>query len=106
MSLPPAENGAAALITGASSGIGEAMARRLAERGYRVGLVARSEDKLRELADELGGGAEVLAWELAGAGGRERLADEIARRGLTVEVLVNNAGFGVYSDFAESDRER
>src|SRR3954447_3272330 len=89
MALPPAENGAGALVTGASSGIGEAMARRLAERGYRVGLVARSEDKLRALADEIGGGAEVFACDLADAEARDRLADEIARRGLTVEVLVN-----------------
>src|SRR3954452_6714104 len=89
MALPPAEEGAGALVTGASSGIGEAMARRLAERGYRVGLVARSEDKLRELADELGGGAEVLACDLADAGARDRLAEAIERRGLTVEVLVN-----------------
>src|SRR3954451_4064618 len=106
MALPPAGNGAGALVTGASSGIGQAMARRLAERGYRVGLVARSEGKLRELADELGGGAELLAGHPADAGARDRLADEIEHRGLAVEVLVNNAGFGVYSDFAESDRER
>ena len=104
MSLPPAENGAAALVTGASSGIGEALARQLAERGYRVGLVARNEAKLRALADETGG--EVFVCDLADADARDRLASEIAERGLQVEVLVNNAGFGVYKDFAESDRER
>jgi short-subunit dehydrogenase len=104
MSLPPAENGAAALVTGASSGIGEALARQLAERGYRVALVARNEEKLRALADETGG--EVFVCDLADAGARDRLASEIASRGLQVEVLVNNAGFGVYKDFAESDRER
>jgi short-subunit dehydrogenase len=106
MTLPPAENGAVALVTGASSGIGEAFARQLAERGYRVALVARREDKLRTLADELGGGAEVLPCDLADAAARDRLAAELDSRGLTVEVLVNNAGFGVYDDFAESDRER
>src|SRR3954462_8317848 len=104
MSLPPAENGSAALVTGASSGIGAALARQLAERGYRVGLVARNEEKLRALADETGG--EGFVCDLGDAAGRERLAAEIASRGLRVEVLVNNAGFGVYKDFAESDRER
>src|SRR4051812_19626166 len=106
MSLPPTENGAAALVTGASSGIGEALARKLAERGYRVVLVARSEDKLQELAGEIGGDAEVIPCDLADPAARDRLAEEVERRGLTVEVLVNNAGFGVYKDFAESDRAR
>src|SRR3954451_6314538 len=104
MSLPPAENGAAALVTGASSGIGEAFASQLAERGYRVGLVARNEEKLRALADETGG--DVFVCDLADADARDRLFAEVGERGLQVEVLVNNAGFGVYKDFAESDRER
>lgn len=82
------------------------MARQLAERGYRVGLVARSEDKLRKLADEIGGNAEVFVCDLADAEARNRLVEEIRARGLQVEVLVNNAGFGVYQDFAESDRAR
>jgi uncharacterized protein len=105
MSLPEAGNGAVALVTGASSGIGEAFARQLAERGYKVGLVARNEDKLSKLAGEVGG-AEVFVCDLADARARGRLAQEIESRGLDVEVLVNNAGFGVYKDFAESDRER
>src|SRR3954447_4763751 len=106
MSLPPAENGAAALVTGASSGIGEALARQLSERGYRLALVARTQDKLQSLAAELGDGAEVFVCDLADPAARDRLASEVAQRGLQVEVLVNNAGFGVYQDFAESDRER
>ena len=106
MTLPPTDNGAVALVTGASSGIGEAMSRKLAERGYRLALVARSEDKLRALADEIGGNAVVLPCDLSDADARDRLAAEIERQGLRVEVLVNNAGFGVYSDFAESDREK
>ena len=106
MALPPAENGATALVTGASSGLGEAFARQLGERGYRLALVARSEDKLRELAAELGGDAEVFACDLGDPAARDRLAEEIDARGLTIEVLVNNAGFGVYEDFAASDHER
>jgi short-subunit dehydrogenase len=104
MSLPPAENGAAALVTGASSGIGAALARQLCERGYRVALVARNEEKLKALAGEVGG--EVFVCDLADAAARDRLAADVEARGLRVEVLVNNAGFGVYKDFAESDRER
>src|SRR3954451_13825457 len=100
MSLPPAENGAAALVTGASSGIGAALARQLAERGYRVALVARNEEKLQALAGEIGG--EVFVCDRADADARARLGREIDERGLQIEVLVNNAGFGVYKDFAES----
>ncbi|MEA2427603.1 MAG: uncharacterized protein QOF37_1231 [Thermoleophilaceae bacterium] len=106
MSLPEAGNGAVALVTGASSGIGEAFARQLSERGYRLALVARNEDKLRKLAEELGSDAQVLPCDLADAAARDQLVAEIERRGLDVEVLVNNAGFGVYDDFAESDRQR
>lgn len=106
MALPPAENGATALVTGASSGLGEEFARQLAERGYRVALVARSEDKLRALAEEIGGEAEVFPCDMSDPEARDRLVQEVKSRGLTVEVLVNNAGFGVYCDFAESDRER
>ena len=79
-------------MTGASSGIGEAIARQLAQRGYRVGLVARNEEKLRKLADELGG-AEVFVCDLADATARDRLVEEIGARGLRVELLVNNAGY-------------
>ena len=104
MSLPPADNGAAALVTGASSGIGEAFARQLAERGYRVALVARNQDKLQALAGDIGG--EVFVCDLADPEARDRLAADVESRGLQVEVLVNNAGFGVYKDFVESDRER
>src|SRR5919199_1682519 len=106
MALPPPVDGGVALVTGASSGIGAAMARKLAERGYRVALVARSEDKLRALAGEICGGAVVLPRDLADAEARDRLGAGIEQQGLMVEVLVNNAGFGVYKDFAESDRER
>jgi short-subunit dehydrogenase len=107
MALPPPARDSTALITGASSGIGEAFARELAERGYGVTLVARSEDKLRALADELSGvRVEILPCDLGDRAARDRLAASLAERGLTVEILVNNAGFGVYEDFVESDRGR
>jgi short-subunit dehydrogenase len=108
MSLPPPAPDSIAVVTGASSGIGEQFARQLVERGYRVALVARREDKLRELAGELGGGdrAVVIPTDLAVAEERDRLAARLEELGATVDVLVNNAGFGVYAPFAESDRAR
>jgi short-subunit dehydrogenase len=110
MALPPPDPGSTALVTGASSGLGEAFARQLAERGHGVTLVARREDRLRELAGKLasehGVRAEAIAADLADPAARDRLAAEVDRLGLTVEILLNNAGFGTYDDFVESPRER
>ena len=73
-------------------------------------LVARREDRLErlrgELRDRQAVRAEVVAADLSHAAERDRVAGEVERLGLAVEVLVNNAGFGVYRAFAESDRER
>src|SRR4051812_47615677 len=110
MALPTPENGSTALITGASSGIGEALARELAARGHGVTLVARSEDKLRSLAAELsskhGVRAETVACDVTDPAARDRLAEAVEASGLQVAVLANNAGFGTYKPFAEIDRER
>lgn len=87
--------GRTALVTGASSGIGEAYARALRGRGCRVVLAARREERLRALARELGEGqVEVIPSDLGEPSGPERLHAEVARRGLVVDVLVNNAGVG------------
>ena len=73
-------------------------------------LVARREERLRALAEELarehGVRAEVVPCDLADAAARDAMVAAVADRGLTVEILVNNAGFGVYEPFAESDRAR
>lgn len=107
MSLPQPTPESIALVTGASSGIGEQYARQLAERGHRVALVARREDRLARLADELGGQerAVVIAADLAKAEDRDRLATRLEELGARVEILVNNAGYGIYQRFAEAGRE-
>jgi len=108
--LPEPSSGSTALITGASSGIGAAFARRLSERGYGVTLVARRRERLESLARELGEAhgttAHVVAADLSDPAGRDQVAQSIEGEGLTVEVLVNNAGFGIYSRFGGSSRER
>jgi short-subunit dehydrogenase len=91
--------GLVALVTGASSGIGEAAARSLAKRGMHVVLTARRADRLRKLADKisaLGGGAEaiVIPGDLTAPGEAERIAREAEGWKGRVDVLVNNAGAG------------
>jgi uncharacterized protein len=98
------------LITGASSGIGEVFARRLAALGRNVLLVARSEDKLVTLCNELGRSnsvrAQYVALDLSQPESPARLFEEAEKRGLTVDMLINNAGFGSFGDFAKSDLDR
>jgi hypothetical protein len=107
MSLPPPAPDTIALITGASSGIGEQYARQLSARGHRVALVARREDRLATLAEELGGQEHAVAItaDLSVADDRDRLAAQLAELGTSVEILVNNAGYGIYRPFVESRRQ-
>ena len=89
-----------ALVTGASSGIGEAAARRIArEPGAMLILVARREDRLQALADELGGGAKVVAVDLTDDDAPARVADAVGDR---LDLLVNNAGAAWRGRFAET----
>jgi short-subunit dehydrogenase len=110
MALPEPSHSATALVTGASSGIGEAIARELASRGHGVTLVARREQRLRELAGELTGAhdvrAEAVPADLGDLASREGLARRIKQLGLEVEILVNNAGFGGSGNMVQADRKR
>jgi uncharacterized protein len=94
-----------ALVTGASSGIGKAIAADLAKRGSNLILVARSEAALDELAAEARTSArvraDVVAMDLASEGAPQRLMEEIGQLGLDVDLLVNNAGFGRWGNFLD-----
>jgi short-subunit dehydrogenase len=98
---------ARALVTGASSGIGAAFSRALRSRGERLILVARREDRLEDLARELGGPewATALPADLSTEGAAVRLRDEVARRGFAIDLLVNNAGLGHTAPFADQSPE-
>jgi uncharacterized protein len=110
MALPDPAPDRTAIVTGASSGIGAEIARGLAERGHGVTLVARREERLRALAGELSDAhtvrTEVIAADLTDEASRERIAKELADRGLTVDILVNNAGFSTTGPVQESDPAR
>ena len=99
-----------ALITGASGGIGEEIARLFADDGHNLVLVARSMEKLVLLAGELGLGhnvaARVIVSDLARPEAPQEIFDELQAAGVRVDVLVNNAGFGSYGPFAETDLRR
>ena len=98
------------LITGASGGIGEAFARRLAAEKHNLMLVARSEDTLARLAGELeakhGIKAHFIALDLTDENSYETLFAETERLGLKIDWLINNAGFGSGGDFADLDLDR
>jgi short-subunit dehydrogenase len=97
----------ATLITGASSGIGEAFARALAARGNNLLLVARSEDKLIRLCSELATTRNIhcqhVALDLSRSESPAKLLEETTNRGLEIDLLINNAGFGSMGEFATQD---
>jgi len=111
LSLPEPDSSSAALVTGASAGIGSEIAKLLAERGHTLVLVARRKDRLRALADELsdrhGVRVETIAADLGKPTPRGRIPGRVEQLGLQVEILINNAGFATGGEpFHEADPER
>src|SRR5438309_1967361 len=110
MALPSPAAHRTALVTGASSGIGTELARGLAKRGYGVTVVARREERLKTLADELatqhGVRTEYVACDLTDNEARKDLKAAVEGRGLEVDILVNNAGFSTTGPVATSNPDR
>jgi uncharacterized protein len=98
--------GATALVTGASVGLGEEFARQLAQKGTDLVLVARSEEKLKCLANELrehaGVEVTVIPADLSSSDAVKHLVSEVKNRGLKINILVNNAGLGIFENFLET----
>jgi len=98
------------LITGASAGIGHELAKRFAAGGYALVLVARDESALKRVAEELAGqykaAVKVIAKDLSLPAAVRDLYDELDRSGIAIDVLVNNAGFGVMGPFAATSVEK
>jgi uncharacterized protein len=94
-----------ALITGASAGLGVEFARQLSARGHRLVLAARRKDRLGTLAKELGN-ARAVAIDLSKKDAAAKLMADLDAAGEQVEILVNNAGFGLIGRFAELDARR
>jgi short-subunit dehydrogenase len=99
-----------ALVTGASSGIGSAFASELAHRGFNLILVARSEHQLNALAETLHNRfqvtTQVIVQDLTAPNAAAHIAETVAGWGMTVDMLINNAGFGDYGPFGERPRQR
>jgi len=97
------------LITGASGGIGKELADCFAQGGHNVVLVARSEDRLLDLAKEYpkkyGIQATVIAKDVASPGVPDEIFEELKKKGIVIDYLVNNAGFGLYGTFLETQLE-
>lgn len=99
--------GRTALVTGASAGIGAEIARELGARGFHLVLTARRSDRLEVLASEIKSKHDVevlvIPADLADRDAPERLRDELRRRNVSVDVLVNNAGYGINNSFTKTD---
>jgi short-subunit dehydrogenase len=99
-----------ALVTGASSGLGVDFAKNLASRGSNLILVARRENRLRavqqEIAAQYGVQVDAILMDLEPADAPQRLYDQLKAAGRAVDVLINNAGFGLYGDFVQIPWER
>ncbi|UCE87906.1 MAG: SDR family oxidoreductase [Deltaproteobacteria bacterium] len=101
--------GRTALVTGASAGIGQALAARFAERGFDLVLVARREERLREVARELGerhgSSALVLPADLGDPEAPRSIHERLGAEGIAVDALINNAGYGIAEDYTDTTWE-
>lgn len=104
--IPSPGDDRVALVTGASSGIGEAIAQELSRRGHQLVLVARRTDRLHAVAEVLPHKAHVLAADLSRASDRAALPDRVAELGLKPDILVNNAGVSVGASIVKSAPEQ
>ena len=106
---PISNQGRTALITGASSGIGYELAKLFARDGYSLVLVARDRQRLIRIADEFnrsfGIDAKIIAKDLSNPTAAEEIIKELQQSSVQIDVLVNNAGYGVYGLFTETDRD-
>ena len=93
------------LVTGASAGLGAEFARQLSARGHRLVLAARRKDRLDNLAAELGN-ARAVEIDLSRTGAASELIDEIEGAGESIELLINNAGFGLHGRFDKAEPKR
>ena|SRR5436853_3002267 len=101
------DSGKTALITGASSGIGYELTRLFAGDGYNLVLVARNQEQLMQVADELkekyGVSVKVTSKDLSAASAPEEIFRELQQESIEIDALVNNAGFATYGLFSETD---
>ena len=99
-----------ALVTGASGGIGKSFAEKLAVKKTNLIIVARSEDKLNALAQQLQQQyniqVEVIVKDLSETSAPQEIFDAVQAKGLSVDMLINNAGFGDYGEFSQTDGDR
>ena len=97
----------AALITGASSGIGYELARLCAQDGYNLVLAARSLDRLNDIAEEFhtnhGSSVKVISADLSKPGSAGEIIEDLRNNSIEIDILINNAGFGLKGEFAETE---
>jgi short-subunit dehydrogenase len=110
MPLTSKQHGATALVTGASSGIGEAFCRTLAQQGFSIVAVARRAERLQDLKQQLEAayGVTVLpiTLDITTSGAAEQVARTVEAHGMAIDILVNNAGYGLLGPFESSERSR